>query len=188
MMKASDAQGQSGYLRPIPTLLNWLTISLFGRSALAFHAMNLCLHLGALFFAYRLCRCLGLRVLEAFFVLAIFTFHPMQVETLAFISCRPELCAGLFVFMTLWGYDQYRHKEKTAWLALSLVSFSLGLLSKEIVLGVVPVVLWLETVHYTRRAWGGATVIFGIALTFICLRLIWAPGVETDQFTGRKQN
>jgi hypothetical protein len=169
---------RSGYLRPVPTILNWLTISIFGRSAPVFHLTNLLLHFATILLAGRVLLRIGLTPVATTVALMIFTLHPMQVEAISFVSCRPELCAGLSIFAVLVCYDRYRHTRQWRWLALSCLAFCLGLLSKEIVLGVIPVVIWFEATQFSKRVWRGVGVLVLTGTVIFGLRLLWGPSLS----------
>ena len=175
----------SGYLRPVPTILNWLTVSIFGPSPFVFHLVNLCLHLTTLILAGRLLVRLGLSGLGTAVALGVFTLHPMQVEALSFVSCRPELCAGLAVFAVLTCYQRYRQAGSFRWLLLACIALALGLLSKIIVLSVIPIILWFENGQSAKRHWGAASLLALMGILFLTLRLLWGPTLtEGIQYEG----
>ena len=133
---------QSGYLRPVPTLLNYLTVAAFGYAPAAFHAIQLGLHLLVLALAAMLLRQWNLSNLSIFIALAIYTCHPMQVEALSFVSCRPELLASIFVLSTCLCVQKCRSDPSISWCLYAGLSLTFGFFSKETAVVVLPF-LWL---------------------------------------------
>ena len=70
------------------------------------------------------------------FVAAVFAIHPLRVESVAWVTERKDVLSGLFFMLTLGAYVRYVEQSKTQnprpriWYGLTLLSFSLGLLSK----------------------------------------------------------
>lgn len=99
----------------------------------------------------------------ALFVTALWALHPVQTDTVTYISGRRDILGGLCLFLGLWAYLRFRAAESASiwrycWLLLSCAVYSLGLLSKESVL-VLPLLCWLYDVQREgimeslRRRW-----------------------------------
>ncbi|MCK5833738.1 tetratricopeptide repeat protein [bacterium] len=136
----------SSYYRPIVSFSYWLNYKFFGISPFYFHVINLLLHLLCVFLFYYLLR-RHFRLLKfgsAWLATAIFALHPYHVESITFISGRTDLLATLFFLLALIHYFDYRRYNRVLPLYLSLCSFALGLLSKELIIIFVPVILLWE--------------------------------------------
>ncbi|MBV72169.1 MAG: hypothetical protein CMH52_12650 [Myxococcales bacterium] len=162
---------QSGYLRPIPTMLNYLTIALFGYSTAAFHAIQLSLHLLVLTLAAILLRQWRLSNLSILIALGVYTCHPMQVEALSFVSCRPELLAAVFVLSTCLCVQKSQSSPSKWWTLLGGLSLTFGFFSKETAVVVLPF-LWLtshgrpKSILWVLTAW---------TLGLLVFRFSWSP-------------
>ena len=86
----------SGYRRPVPTLLNAVTLASFGPSPLPFRLSNLIIHGLCIALVMALCHRLGLATGAAGAGAAIFALHPVNTEAVAFVSGRTDLLAALF--------------------------------------------------------------------------------------------
>lgn len=63
-------------------------------------------------------------------VAAVFALHPIQVESVAWVSARKELIAGSFLLLTLWAYDGYARAPSVGRYLFVVVAMGLCLASK----------------------------------------------------------
>jgi hypothetical protein len=143
---------------PLTHTSYWIEYQLFGKGAgaatldpLVFHITNILLHaLGATLLWFILRR---LRVPGAWLAAAVFAVHPVNVESVAWISERKNVLSGAFFFGSILAYlrfeaiglDGLRVRPRDNWnvYALSLVLFVCALLSKTVVCSMPAVVLLL---------------------------------------------
>ncbi len=93
------------------------------------HRTNILLHLLCVFFVFRICLLLGLRLQGALFVSLLFGIHPMRVESVAWVTERKDVLFGAFYLSALYYYIRGKlNGKKYFWLILLL--FSLSLFSK----------------------------------------------------------
>ena len=86
-------------------------------------------------------------VLTAIGVL-VFMTHPIHTEVVANIKSIDEILALLFCTLSLYSIWRYFEKENSAWIVLAVVSYGLGLFSKESAitfLAVFPLAIWFFT-------------------------------------------
>jgi len=81
---------------PLVTLSHAAEYRLWGSDPRWYHATNLALHLGCTVFVYFLLVDLGVGTAVALLASLIFATHPLQVESVAWISARKNLLAALF--------------------------------------------------------------------------------------------
>ncbi|MBC8017598.1 MAG: tetratricopeptide repeat protein [Verrucomicrobia bacterium] len=122
-----------GHYAPLQIVSYMLDYSLWGLAPGGFHLTNIVLHAVNGLLIYRLFwRWQGDR-LFALFGAAIFLLHPVQVETVAWISQRKSLLSMLFFLLAWEGYLRHREADpgrgKLAY-STSLVAFALSLLAK----------------------------------------------------------
>ncbi|WP_182885020.1 glycosyltransferase family 39 protein [Microbispora sp. H10885] len=116
---------------------------LFGQGAAGvYHFTNVVLHLVNVVLVFLLIRRLTERLFPAAFVAAAFAIHPVNVDSVAWISTRSNLLATLFTLTALLAY--LRHLESERWppLVWSLLLFGLAVLSKSTAV-VLPLMLFL---------------------------------------------
>jgi protein O-mannosyl-transferase len=128
--------------------LTWLSLqldaTLFGPGPFGFHLDNVIQHAlnaGVLF--WFLCRLTGAPV-PSFAVAALFAWHPLHVESVAWVSERKDTLSTLFWFLTLGAYVGYARAPSLWRYVLVAVLFGLGLLSKPMLVTVPLVLLLLD--------------------------------------------
>jgi len=143
------------YAQYIPvTLLSYkLNYALFGRDALAsFRVVNWLLHAASGLLLLALLMRLGLSRLEALFLAAVWTTHPLACESVAWVSQRSNCLAVFFGFAGLLAYVEWHRK----WPGLvgGVLGFLLALLSKPAALGFLPLFVAVEVLGGPARLRG----------------------------------
>jgi tetratricopeptide (TPR) repeat protein len=82
---------------------------------------------------------------------ALWAWHPLRVESVAWIAERKDVLSGFFFLAALWSYAGYAKTLKWRRLGLTLILFALGLMSKAMIV-TLPFVLLLLDVWPLRRA------------------------------------
>jgi tetratricopeptide (TPR) repeat protein len=117
---------------------------LYGRQAGGYHVTNVVLHiLGALFLFGFLKRATGARWPSAVAAF-LFALHPLHVESVVWISERKDVLSALFWFLTLCVYLYYVERPTRSRYALLLLTFSVGLMSKSMLVTLPFVLLLLD--------------------------------------------
>ncbi|MBK7427134.1 MAG: tetratricopeptide repeat protein [Saprospiraceae bacterium] len=120
-----------GNYNPLPILTFAIERHYVGLDPYLFHLNNLILHLLCIFMVYRIGLLLGLNMYSAVLLAALFGFHPMRVESVAWITERKDVLFGLFFLASLFYYIKYQTEKKSIWnLSLVFVFFILSLFSK----------------------------------------------------------
>jgi len=113
----------------------WLEYRIWGDAPMGFHAVNVLLHaLGAVLLHRVLVR---LQVPGAWMVAAIFALHPVQVESVAWITERKNVLSGVFYFAAAllylrWSGDGASQRGPRSCYYLALAAFTCALLSKTV--------------------------------------------------------
>jgi tetratricopeptide (TPR) repeat protein len=94
--------GPQGFAWPHPLthLLDWLNFAFAGEDPMAYHAVNLLLHLAAVLLAYESLRRL-LPAAPALIAAGIFAVHPLQAEVVDYVSARAEIVVAILAFAAL---------------------------------------------------------------------------------------
>ena len=116
---------------PIVHSAFWLEYHLWGESTLGYHLVNILLH----FFSALLLVCIlrRLAIPGSWFVTAIFTLHPIQVESVAWITELKNTLSGVFFFATVLTYLKFDSERKRKWYIIAICLFIMGLLSKSVI-------------------------------------------------------
>jgi Tfp pilus assembly protein PilF len=145
--------GQAGNWHPLTWLSLMLDASLFGPGAAGFHFTNLLLHTANTLLLFGWLFQLTGAKWRAAAVAALFAWHPVHVESVAWVSERKDVLSTAFGFLTLWLYIIYfqsgeeskvRPARGRIWYGLSLLAFALGLLSKPMLVTWPAVLLLLD--------------------------------------------
>ena len=101
-----------------------------GFNPLLFHAANVCVHVGSALLVYSLLRRLLHHSMAAAFGALVFALHPVQVESVGWISGLKDVLAGCLALATLLCFVVYRQAGRRRWLVGAMVVFVLAMLSK----------------------------------------------------------
>ncbi|MCP5540361.1 MAG: hypothetical protein H7A53_07605 [Akkermansiaceae bacterium] len=139
---------------PLSFLSHALDVSLLGGDPGRHHLMSLALHLAATALVFALILGLSARPFAAALVAAVFCFHPMRVESVAWISERKDVLSGLFVLgaLNLHALGARRPELAGRWFVKigTPLLFLLACLAKPTVL-VAPVLMLLIDGWFARR-------------------------------------
>ncbi len=121
----------------------WVEQKLWGDSVLGYHLVNILLHaLGAVVLLQILLR---LKVPGAWLAAGLFALHPVQVESVAWISEIKNTLSGLFFFCSILAYLNFdQNRSRVAYFG-SLALFLFGLMCKTVIAplsAIILVVLW----------------------------------------------
>jgi len=130
---------------PLTSLSLQLSHALHGPRAGGYLLGNLALHAAAtlvLFFALaRMTRSVG----RSAFVAAIFAVHPLNVESVAWVSGRKDVLSGLFFTLTLAAYARLAERPRSIGRQAAVaLCFALGLLAKPMLVTLPCVLLLLD--------------------------------------------
>ena len=87
----------------------------------------------------------------AFFAGLIFALHPVQTESVTYITGRSSLMMAFFFLLAIWGYLKFRLTEKVFYLFVSSFSYACGLLVKETVI-TLPIILIIFNFLFSLEA------------------------------------
>ena len=134
---------------------------IFGLNPTGHLVMNLLFHMaGTLLLFWALRRMTGALWLSAF-VAAVFSLHPLSVESVAWASERKDVLSTFFFFWAILTYSHYVKQGQKSAYALTLVSFALGLMAKPMIVTLPFILLLLDYWPLGRLSFSPSTVTTG---------------------------
>jgi tetratricopeptide (TPR) repeat protein len=129
--------------------------ALWGLNTTGYHWVNLLLHVGSALLVWAVLA--RLRVPGAWLAAAIFALHPVQVESVAWITERKNVLMGFFFLLTLLAWIVFadeRTRRPSIFYCLALVCYVLALSAKATACtlpAALFLILWLEKKPITMR-------------------------------------
>ncbi len=115
---------------PLLHSLFWIEYKLWGDATLGYHLVNILLHATAAVMAAAVLR--RLKVPGAYLAAAIFALHPVQVESVAWITEQKNTLSAVFYLAAAMLYLRFDQTRKTPLYAGALALFVICLLSKTV--------------------------------------------------------
>jgi tetratricopeptide (TPR) repeat protein len=149
-----DAWPYLDYWQPVTVLSRLLDVELFGMDPRGHHLVNVLLQALNAALLFLVLESMtrpasdsmgaGASYWRSAFVAAFWTFHPLRVESVAWITERKDMLAGLFWMSTLAAYVGYVRRPGLSRLVVVALSFMLGLMSKPFLVTLPFVLLLLD--------------------------------------------
>jgi protein O-mannosyl-transferase len=136
--------------------LTWISLqtdaTLFGLNAGAFHIVNVLFHAANVTLLFVLLLRLTDRIWPSALVAALFAWHPLHIESVAWVSERKDVLSTFFALLALLSYVKFAREScrRSFWVAL--VFFALGLLAKPMLVTLPFVFLLLDAWPLNRMA------------------------------------
>jgi Flp pilus assembly protein TadD len=131
-----------GHYHPLTWLSHMTDAQLFGLDPAPHHLINLLFHLSNVLLLFYLLKRMTGDLWKSAFVAAVFAVHPLNVESVAWVTERKNVLSTLFWFLTMGAYLRYVERPSILRYSITFVAFLLGLLSK-VMLITLPLVLLL---------------------------------------------
>ena len=163
--------------RPVLNLSFAINYAISGTAVWSYHALNLLIHVLAGLALFGIVRRTLSSAFLAFAITLLWVVHPLQTESVTYLSQRAESLMGLFYLLTLYFFirgvlagDRAGAGRPAGWYALSVLACLLGMGTKE-VMATAPVIVFLYD-----RAFAGGT--FAEAWrrrrgVYLCLASTW---------------
>jgi len=127
---------------PITSISYMLDYQLYGLSPKGFLLTNLFFHIANSLLLFLVFFRMTGAIWQSAFVAALFAFHPLNVESVAWVAERKNVLSTFFLLLTIWAYIRYAEKPTTNRYSLVFILFAFGLMSKSMVV-TLPFVLLL---------------------------------------------
>jgi len=141
---------QHAYWAPVMWLSHELACQLFGLNPWGHHLINVLLHAANVALVFLVFQRITGATWRSLMLAALFGWHPLRVESVAWVTERKDVLSGLFFLLTLLMYARYVEQFKVQgpksklFYGLALLFFALGLMSKPMLVTVPCVLLLLD--------------------------------------------
>ena len=170
--------------RPLVNLTFAINYAIGGEAVWSYHALNLLIHLLAALTLFGLVRrtlllpqisprfrAASLGIAGA--VAVLWAVHPLQTESVTYVSQRAESLMGLFYFLTLYCFVRGVDKNSRSWFTLSATACLAGMASKEVMVSA-PLIVLLYDRTFLAGTFRGALRVrgnyyFALALAWLLL-------------------
>ncbi len=152
---------------PITYTSFWVDCQIWGLAPFGYHLTNILLHAFNGILLWVILR--RLEIPGAWFAAAIFTVHPVHVESVAWIIERKDVLSGLFYLLAFWFYLNYDREKDWKRYLLSLFFLLCAIWSKSITISLpLAMVLWLWWKRESLTVRDLVPIFPFFALTLIC--------------------
>ncbi len=135
---------------PVTWLSHMLDVELYGTEPRGHHATNILIHAATTVILFGWLLGLTRALLPSLLVAVLFGLHPLRVESVAWISERKDVLAAFFWVLTCWLYTRYTIRPSRIRYIFMLLTFSLGLMSKAMLVTLPCALVLLDYWPHTR--------------------------------------
>ena len=154
---AFSVDNNTAYWHPVTWLSHMLDCQLFDQNAGMHHLTNLLIHiLNAILLFIVLHQMTG-AIWPSAVVAALFAVHPINVDSVAWIAERKNVLSTLFWMISMLAYFYYTKRPSLYRYILIAMSFSIGLMSKSMLVTLPCVFLLLDFWPLQRLRYSGLT-------------------------------
>jgi tetratricopeptide (TPR) repeat protein len=136
--------GAAANWHPLTWISHMIDCDLYGLNPGGHHLTNLLFHIANTLLLFLLLKQMTGTMWRSAFVAALFAWHPLHVESVAWASERKDTLSAFFWMLTLLAYARYAKKPNVAGYLLALLLFACGLMSKPMVVTLPFVLLLLD--------------------------------------------
>ena len=143
-IKWAFTTGHAANWHPLTWLSHMLDIEIYGLNPMGHHWTNLQIHIVNSILLFLVFKMMTGALWQSGFIAALFALHPLHVESVAWVSERKDVLSTFFWILSMWAYVRYvRHSNKKQYLLLILF-FTMGLMSKPMLVTLPFVLLLLD--------------------------------------------
>jgi tetratricopeptide (TPR) repeat protein len=107
-----NLHGEHSYWHPVTWVSHMLDCRLFGLNPGPHHLVNVAFHIANALLVLLVLRRMTGAFWRSALVAALFALHPLQVDTVAWVTERKNVLSTFFWLLTLWAYGRYAEKSK----------------------------------------------------------------------------
>lgn len=117
--------------RPIRDISYTIDYFFFGLNPVGYHLFNIFYHVVASIFAYLALALLTKNDRIALLGALLFAVHPVQTDSVTYLSGRRDVLCGLFYLMGFYYFLKYRQQARYKYILIAFAAYLLGMFSKE---------------------------------------------------------
>ena len=160
---------------PLAWLSHMLDVTFFGLQSGYHHLSSLGWHIAnTILLFFLLYRCWGGSVWRSILVVALFAWHPLRVESVAWVAERKDLLCAFFWLLTLISYTYYAKRVSWQRYLLTFTSAALALLAKPMAVTLPFLLLVLDFWPLQRYSRKGVKQLFVEKIPFFLLIILSA--------------
>ena len=135
---------------PLTWLSHMIDCGVFGLNPAGPHVVNALFHTANTALLFTLLFRITKKIWPSAFIAALFAWHPLHVESVAWIAERKDVLSTFFALIALLNYARYVEESQTksprakTYFTLSLATFALGLMAKPMLVTLPCVLLLLD--------------------------------------------
>ena len=129
---------------PVTWISFFLDYEIYGMNPGGYHVTNVILHICNTLLLFSILYKITGKKWQSFFVAALFSCHPIHVESIAWITERKDVLSTFFLMLFLHSYLKYTQKENIKTYLIAMLFFFLGLMSKPMLVTVPIVIILLD--------------------------------------------
>lgn len=129
---------------PVTWISFFLDYEIYGMNPGGYHVTNVILHICNTLLLFSILYKITGKKWQSFFVAALFSCHPIHVESIAWITERKDVLSTFFLMLFLHSYLKYTQKENIKTYLIAMFFFFLGLMSKPMLVTVPIVIILLD--------------------------------------------
>ena len=129
---------------PITWLSHILDVEIYGLYPRGHHKTNLILHIANSLLLFGVLFKMTGALWRSTLVATLFALHPLNVESVAWVSERKNVLSTFFWFLTMWAYIRYVENKRIKNYLLVVFVFAVGLMSKSMLVTLPFVLLLLD--------------------------------------------
>jgi len=143
-LRYAFTESKSGYWHPLTWLSLMADSQLFLGNAGGYHWTSLLIHIANTILLFFILSVMTKAPWQSGLVAALFAFHPLHVEAVAWIAARKDVLSGFFWMLALGAYAFYVKKPTIHRYFLVLLAYVLGMMAKPTVVTLPAVLLLLD--------------------------------------------
>ena len=143
---------------PVTWMSHMLDCQIYGLKPAGHHLTNVLFHAVNAVLLFELLRRMTGALWRSAIVAALFAWHPLRVESVAWISERKDVLSAFFGLLTIWAYIRFAEESKIQnpkskiFYASALVLFALGLMAKPMLVTLPFVLLLVDYCPLSRAS------------------------------------
>jgi tetratricopeptide (TPR) repeat protein len=132
-IKWAFTTGHAANWHPLTWLSHMLDSELYGLNPMGHHWTNIQLHIVNAILLFLFLNWTTKAFWRSCLVASLFALHPLHVESVAWVSERKDVLSAFFWILSLWAYAGYVQYAKKTYYLFLVIFFTLGLMSKPMI-------------------------------------------------------